>query len=41
MNFIEPFGENVEWTAAERKVARRAFDQALEPYQRLLLRQSA
>jgi hypothetical protein len=30
MNFIEPFGENVKWTAAERKVARRAFDQALE-----------
>src|SRR5882762_588625 len=27
---IEQFGDNVRWTAAEKKVARRAFDQALE-----------
>jgi Photoprotection regulator fluorescence recovery protein len=30
MDSIEQFGENVMWTAAEKKVARRAFDQALE-----------
>src|SRR5258708_37029392 len=27
---IEQFGDNVRWTAAEKKVARRAFDQAME-----------
>ena len=27
---IEQFEDNVRWTAAEKKVARRAFDQALE-----------
>ena len=30
MDSIEPFGDNLRWTAAEKKVARRAFDQALE-----------
>jgi hypothetical protein len=30
MDSFEPFGDNVRWTAAEKKVARRAFDQALE-----------
>src|SRR5437899_12720799 len=30
MDSIEQFGDNVRWTAAEKKVARRAFDQALE-----------
>jgi hypothetical protein len=30
MDSIEPFGENAQWTVAERKVARRAFDQALK-----------
>lgn len=30
MDSIESFGDNVRWTAAEKKVARRAFDQALE-----------
>jgi hypothetical protein len=29
MASIEQFGNNVRWTAAEKKVARRAFDQAL------------
>jgi hypothetical protein len=29
MAAIEQFGNNVGWTAAEKKVARRAFDQAL------------
>jgi hypothetical protein len=30
MDFIEQFGNNVKWTGAEKKVARRAFDQALQ-----------
>jgi Photoprotection regulator fluorescence recovery protein len=30
MDSIEQFGDNVRWTGAEKKVARRAFDQALE-----------
>ena len=30
MDSIEQFGDNVRWTAAEKKVAHRAFDQALE-----------
>jgi hypothetical protein len=30
MDSFEPFGDNVRWTGAEKKVARRAFDQALE-----------
>src|ERR1700676_852323 len=30
MHSIEQLGDNVRWTAAEKKVARRAFDQALE-----------
>jgi hypothetical protein len=30
MEPIEQFGDNVRWTAAEKKVARRAFDNALE-----------
>lgn len=30
MDSIEQFREEVRWTAAEKKVARRAFDQALE-----------
>lgn len=30
MDSIEQYGDNVRWTAAEKKVARRAFDQALE-----------
>jgi hypothetical protein len=30
MDSIEQFGDNVRWTAAEKKVARKAFDQALE-----------
>jgi hypothetical protein len=30
MDSIEQFGDNVRWTPAEKKVARRAFDNALE-----------
>ena len=30
MDSLEQFRDNVRWTAAEKKVARRAFDQALE-----------
>jgi hypothetical protein len=30
MDFIEPFGHDVRWTGAEKTVARRAFDLALE-----------
>jgi hypothetical protein len=30
MDSVEQFGDNVRWTAAEKKVARRAFDLALE-----------
>src|SRR6267378_3857223 len=30
MDSIEQLGDNARWTAAEKKVARRAFDQALE-----------
>ena len=30
MAAIEQFGDNVRWTTAEKKVARRAFDSALE-----------
>jgi hypothetical protein len=30
MDSIEQCGDNLRWTAAEKKVARRAFDQALE-----------
>ena len=30
MDSAEQFGDNVRWTAAEKKVARRAFDLALE-----------
>jgi hypothetical protein len=30
MDSVEQFRDEVKWTAAEKKVARRAFDQALE-----------
>jgi hypothetical protein len=30
MEPIEQFGDNVQWTAAEKKVARKAFDRALK-----------